>query len=214
MLKSWTLTESPKDWTLDFMTGLTERRSGDNYTPYGWWLSGVWTCETWQFSATFSVQRSALSASHSQRGYMTDHEANCCNVCLQPHPLNRPYSIYLLSWHVLYRTFYPFCSTHRNNQPRFNTRRVPTAEVRFFFQLCLSRLSLVSNHASWPTVTVHALCRSTSSTMIHSLKCFISIDRPSLTETRMIISVSEVGGDGIAKDGGTNSHKFVKDGET
>jgi hypothetical protein len=65
-----------------------------------------------------------------------------------------------------------------------------------------------------PRATVHILRRSTSSTMIHSLTYFISIDRPSLTGTRMVLTVWKVGGDGIANDGGTNSHKFAKDGET
>ena len=71
---------------------------------------------------------------------------------------------------------------------------------------------LVSKHS--PRVTVHILCRSTSSTMIHSLKYFISIDRPSLMKTRVMISVSEVGWDGNARDGGTSPHKFAKDGGT
>ena len=33
-------------------------------------------------------------------------------------------------------------------------------------------------------------------------------------ETKMVLTVLEVGGDGIANYGGTNSHKFAKDGET
>ena len=40
-----------------------------------------------------------------------------------------------------------------------------------------------------PRATVHILSRSTSSTMIHSLTSFVSIDQPSLTEMRVIISV-------------------------
>ena len=70
---------------------------------------------------------------------------------------------------------------------------------------------LVSKHS--PGVTVHILCQSIFSTMIHSLKCFISIDRPSLMKTRILKPISEVG-NGNARDGGTNSHKFAKDGGT
>ena len=70
---------------------------------------------------------------------------------------------------------------------------------------------LVSKHG--PRATVHRLIRSTSSTTIRFLTSFISIDRPSLTETRVISSLLMVGRHGTVKDGGTNSHKFVKDGE-
>jgi hypothetical protein len=50
--------------------------------------------------------------------------------------------------------------------------------------------------------------------MIHSLTSFIYIDRVSLTETKVMKSVSLEGGDGIVNGGGTNSHTFARDGET
>jgi hypothetical protein len=66
-----------------------------------------------------------------------------------------------------------------------------------------------------PRPTVHVLLQSTYSTIIPFLTSFIFIDRPSLTETRVMLSVSLVGGHGTdMNDGGTNSHKFAKDGET
>ena len=73
---------------------------------------------------------------------------------------------------------------------------------------------LVIKHGPLATVTVFELLRFTSSTMIPFLTSFISIDRPSLMETRVIGTKSLVGGHGTAKDGGTNLHKFAEDGET
>jgi hypothetical protein len=77
-----------------------------------------------------------------------------------------------------------------------------------------SPVVLVSFVKHGPPVTVHLLCRSTSSTMTLFLTSFISIDRPSLMETRVMNSVSKEGGIGIANNGGTNPHKFAKGGET
>ncbi|KAF8472943.1 hypothetical protein DFH94DRAFT_764761 [Russula ochroleuca] len=71
---------------------------------------------------------------------------------------------------------------------------------------------LVNKHD--PRTTVHILHRSTSSTMIHCLTSFISIDRPSLTGTRLMVTVSWGGGDGDVNDGGSNLPKFARDGET
>ena len=71
---------------------------------------------------------------------------------------------------------------------------------------------LVIKHGIMATVTVPELLRFTSSTMIPFLISFISIDRPSLTETRVIGTKLLVGGHGTVNDGGTNSHKFAKDG--
>ena len=114
---------------------------------------------------------------------------------------------YLLSRHVLSLTFL-FASILGKNRPRCNTWQVPSAEVRF---LPLCAYHLVSRHG--PRATVHILRQSTSSTTIHFFTYSISIDRPSLTEMRVIMTVSEAGRDGIANDGGTRSHKFAKDGE-
>ena len=72
----------------------------------------------------------------------------------------------------------------------------------------------VVKHGQRPTVHWHALLQSTCSTMIPFLTSSTSIDQPSLTETRVILTESAVGGDGTVNDGGTNSHKFAKDGET
>jgi hypothetical protein len=71
---------------------------------------------------------------------------------------------------------------------------------------------LVSEHE--PLTTARVLHRFTSSTMIHFLTSSISIDRPSLTETKLMVTVSWEGGDGVANDGGLNLLKFAKDGET
>jgi hypothetical protein len=61
--------------------------------------------------------------------------------------------------------------------------------------------------------TVHLLRGSTPLTTIPFLTYSIFIDRPSLTETRAITSGRLEGENGTANDGGTNSHKFAKDGE-
>ena len=92
---------------------------------------------------------------------------------------------------------------------------IPESQRQWYASFSCCAYQLVSKHC--PRVTVHKLCRicrSTSSTMIHSLKYFISVDRPSLTKMSILISVSEVGRDGNARDGGTSSHKFAKDGGT
>jgi hypothetical protein len=65
-----------------------------------------------------------------------------------------------------------------------------------------------------PLSTVHALPQSTYSTIIPFLTYFISIDQPSLTEMKVMFTVLKAGGHGTVNDGGTNSHKFAKDGET
>ena len=65
-----------------------------------------------------------------------------------------------------------------------------------------------------PPATVHVLRRSTSSTMIHFFTYSISIDRPSLTEMRTMVSVLQEGGDGNVNNGGINSHTFARDGES
>ena len=69
---------------------------------------------------------------------------------------------------------------------------------------------IVSQHS--PQATVRILRGFTSSTTIPLLTFFISTDRLSSTETRVIRSVPLGGRDGAANDGGTNSHKFAKDG--
>ena len=92
---------------------------------------------------------------------------------------------------------------------------IPESQRQRYASFSCCAYQLVSKHS--PRVTVHKLCRicrSTSSTMIHSLKYFISIDRPSLTKTSISLSVSKVGRDGNARDGGTSSHKFANDGGT
>jgi hypothetical protein len=120
------------------------------------------------------------------------------SVCLQPQPQ-----------YVLSRILYPILSIHQKNQPRRNTWRVPTAEVRFLRLCCAYRL--VSKHGS--RATVHILHRSTSSTTIHFFTYFISIDRPSLMETSVMVSRSWEGRNGTANYGGTNSHTSAEDGE-
>ena len=62
--------------------------------------------------------------------------------------------------------------------------------------------------------TVRIQHRFTSSMTIQFLTCFISTDLPSMMETRMICSISEVERDGTANYGGTTLHTFAKDGET
>ena len=49
--------------------------------------------------------------------------------------------------------------------------------------------------------------------MSHFLVSFLAIDQLSLAETKTISFVSEVGGDGIAKDDGTNPLTFAEDGD-
>ena len=79
------------------------------------------------------------------------------------------------------------------------------------FSCCANRV--VIKHG--PQAAVHlVLFRFTPSTMILFLTSFISIDQPPLTEMRVILTVSTVGGHGTVNDGGTNLHKFAKDGET
>ena len=70
----------------------------------------------------------------------------------------------------------------------------------------------VIKHGARPTV--HVPLQSTFSTTIPFLTSSISIGQPSLTETRVIGTKSLVGRNGTVNDGGTNSHKFAKDGET
>ena len=70
---------------------------------------------------------------------------------------------------------------------------------------------IVNNPGS--RATAHILRGSTSLTTIPFLTYFIFIGRPSLTETRAMTSVPLEGANGTANDGGTNSHKFAKDGE-
>ena len=69
---------------------------------------------------------------------------------------------------------------------------------------------IMNKHGS--RATVHILCRYTSSTTILFLTSFISIDRQSLTETSVTLTILLVGRYGTVNNGGTNSHTFAKDG--
>ena len=95
---------------------------------------------------------------------------------------------YLLSRrHVSSQTFefHLFPSIHRKNQPKDNKWRVPVAEVCFLLLSCF-----LAHGELGPRAIVHILHRSTSSMMIPFLICFIFIDRPSLTKTRIICAAS------------------------
>jgi hypothetical protein len=60
----------------------------------------------------------------------------------------------------------------------------------------------------------YVLHRSTPSMMIHFFTYSISIDRPSLTGTKMTNPVTQEGSHGPVNDGGTNLYTFANDGDT
>ena len=176
-----------------------------------WGLSWV----TWSFPKTlqcvfhhlahfldvlgFTLHVLALSGRIERESYsLVRNYTRQASVCLQPQPQ-----------YVLSRILYPILSIHQKNRPRRNTWRVPTAEVRFLRLCCAYRP--VSKHGS--RATVHILRQSTSSMTIHFFTYFISIDRPSLMETSVMVSRSWEGRNGTANYGGTNSHTFAEDGE-
>ena len=85
------------------------------------------------------------------------------------------------------------------------------SQPRRYASFCCA-YQFVNKHS--PRATVHNQRVSTYSTMDPLLIYFISIDRPSSTETKMIRSILLEGRNGTANDGGINSLKFAKDGET
>jgi hypothetical protein len=107
--------------------------------------------------------------------------------------------------------FTRFLQSTKSIDQRAILRDEPQRQRYASFSCCANRV--VIKHG--PQAAVHlVLFRSTSSTMILFLTTFISIDQPSLTEMRVILTVSTVGGHGTVNDGGTNLHKFAEDGET
>ena len=132
------------------------------------------------------------------------------NHISEPSILNNKPNTYSLGMSYLAPSTSSLHSTETTRQGAIGGESQPQRYALFsgsaYYQSVLNKLG--------PWATVHKLRGSTSSTTIPLLTYFISIDRPCSMEKRMMRSVHLEGENGSANDGGTNSHKFAKDGET
>ncbi|KAH9993580.1 hypothetical protein BJV77DRAFT_351433 [Russula vinacea] len=108
--------------------------------------------------------------------------AGALDLSSAPPGLNRPYM----------RNYTRLTNVYLQLLPRpYSILTVSTCPSLTSHLLPLSLPAELDNvqYAASPNVRVHIPSQSTSSTMIHFLTSFISIDQAFLTETRMIISV-------------------------